>query len=69
MGEDQLHIVIKKSSNPKEILIGGKRRYNFKLFITSNLHLHFVCFFVSLFLSFYQNLFQEKNDNNLTFID
>lgn len=65
MGEDQLHIVIKKSSNPKEILIGGKRRYNFKLFITSNLHLHFVC----LFLSFYQNLFQEKNDNNPTFID
>lgn len=40
-----------KISNPKEILIGGKRRYNFKLFITSNLHLHFVCLFLSFFLS------------------
>lgn len=40
-----------KISNPKEILIGRKRRYNFKLFITSNLHLHFLCLFVSFFLS------------------
>lgn len=40
-----------KISNPKEILIGRKHTYNFKLFITSNLHLHFLCLFVSFFLS------------------
>lgn len=40
-----------KISNPKEILIGGKRTHNFKSFITSNLHLHFLCLFLSFFLS------------------
>lgn len=57
--------VMKKKSNPEEMLIGGKRTCNFKLFFTSNLHLYI--FFVSFSLSFI--IFSKKNDNNLTYTD
>lgn len=57
--------IMKKKSNPEEMLIGGKRTCNFKLFFTSNLHLYI--FFVSFSLSFI--IFSKKNDNNLTYTD
>lgn len=66
MGEDQLHIVMKNHLILKKFwLVESVDTISNYLLLVICIYILFVC----LFVSFYQNLFQEKNDNNLTFID